>query len=483
MPRNTLYRRFVPRALLGVIAPVFLTLAASAQDLVIRGGHLFDSIADDVRPNTGIVIRGGKIAAVDADPAAFDLGDVKTIELTDNDYILPGIFDLHAHYNINVAGQGRVDETEHYSVIFFANGVTSTFPAGEYNPDEMRGMRMRIDRGEQIGPRVYNSGPYYGLSMRRSATAQEVYDRVDKWAAAGARGFKAKSISRVQLRALIERAHLHGLTVTGHLGSGFRNSVNPRDAILMGIDRVEHFLGGDLLPDDRSAYATLETLTEADLDTDAFREIVDLFISHNVIFDATITAYGYFGTRDDDVYEHWTDEARFLTPFVREWASGQPERRVMDQFERIYRVKQKTIKRFFDAGGTITLGTDHVCTGEYLGGFAAHRELHVLVRSGIPNAAALKIATINGARALNVADKLGTIEPRKFADLFIIHGNPLEEIRNTRNVHTVVKSGVAYDSAALLKSVEGTLGPSGPPDASDRAPTVSPNTVSRIDDF
>ena len=68
----------------------------------------------------------------------------------------------------------------------------------------------------------------------------------------GVKGFKAKGITPEQLRALIERAHLHGLTVTGHLDSGNRNSVNPRDAILMGIDRIEHFMGGDAFtPDSR----------------------------------------------------------------------------------------------------------------------------------------------------------------------------------------------------------------------------------------
>ncbi|MCZ6837612.1 MAG: amidohydrolase family protein [Planctomycetota bacterium] len=442
-----------------VLLVLFLASSSLAQDLVIKGGLLFDSVGDALRKNTLIVIKGGKIAILDADPESIDLGDMPVIELSDDDTILPGFFDLHAHYNINVLGLGRIDETNHYSLIYLANGCTSTFPAGECNPDEMLAMRRRIDRGEQIGPRVYSSGPYYGQSMRRGATAREVIERVDTWADLGARGFKAKRISPLQLETLIERAHLHGLTVTAHLDSGFRNSVNPRDAIRMGIDRIEHFLGGDLLGESQSAYASLENLTDQDIASEAMDEIIDLFIERGVFFDATMTAYGYFGLRDE-VYEQWHDEAKYLTPKVRAWASNQ-QRNVIEQFEKIYHVKRKTLKRFYDAGGgsLITTGTDHVSNGEYLGGFAIHRELHAFTRAGITPADALKMATINGARALNVSDKLGSIEVGKFADLIVIKGDPLKDIRNTRNVYTVIKNGEVYDSAELLKSVEGKLGP------------------------
>ncbi|MEM0984387.1 MAG: amidohydrolase family protein [Planctomycetota bacterium] len=429
---------------------------AFAQDLVIVGGRLFDSISDELRPNTGIIVRGGKIAVVDAEEIPAEIETRLT--LPDAYTVMPGIFDLHAHFNVTVLGAPRQDVTEHYAAIMLANGVTSAFPGGEYNPDDMLAMRRRIDRGEQAGPRVYSSGPYYGQFMRRDAGKREVYERVDTWAANGARAFKAKGINPTQLEALIERAHLHGLTVTGHLGSGFRNSVNPKDAILMGIDRVEHFLGGDLLPPTRSAYASLQDLTDEDLDSEAFREIVDLFIDRGVFFDATLTAYGYFGA-DDDVYDRWHDESRYFTDEVRQWMRGRPERREIEQFKKIYEVKKKTLKRFADAGGLITLGTDHVSWGTYLGGFAVHREMHAMVKAGLDESHVLKIATINGARALNVSNKLGTIEPGKLADMIVITGDPTEDITATRTVSIVVKSGVVFDSADLLESAAGKLEP------------------------
>lgn len=72
--------------------------------------------------------------------------------------------------------------------------------------------------------------------------------------------------------------------------------------------------------------------------------------------------------------------------------------------------------------------------------------------AGIPPAAALKIGTINGARALNLGDKLGAIERGRWADLFVVRGNPLQDIRSTRHVHIFMKAGAVYDATTLLSS-------------------------------
>ena len=118
----------------------------------------FDGTGDTVIPNPGIWIRGGKFLQIGRDLPS-DPSEI--IELDDEDYVLPGFFDLHAHYALDLFGRGRVDDTRAYPAIFLANGVTSTFPAGEVNPDEMRELRLRIDRGEQPGPRLFNSGPVF----------------------------------------------------------------------------------------------------------------------------------------------------------------------------------------------------------------------------------------------------------------------------------------------------------------------------------
>jgi adenine deaminase len=83
----------------------------------------------------------------------------------------------------------------------------------------------------------------------------------------------------------------------------------------------------------------------------------------------------------------------------------------------------------------------------------------------------LKIATINSARAMGVGDRLGTIEAGKWADLVVLRGNPLQDIKRVRNPRVVIKAGRVYDPSTLLKSAEGKIGPASAADTAAWAPT------------
>jgi imidazolonepropionase-like amidohydrolase len=465
-------RRYLCAAAIIAIATLALAQVQTpvrTGDLVIQGGWLFDSVHDDVRRNSGIVVRNGAIVEVDADLSSRDLSAARVVRLSDDEYLMPGLIDLHAHYAVDLFGEGRVDEYTVNPLLFLANGVTSTFPAGEVDPNGMMEARKRIDRGQQIGSRILNSGPYFGTArpgwINNAVTPDQVRADVRTWAAQGARGFKAKGIRADHLAALIDEAHRYGLTVTAHLDSGTGNSVNPRDAIAMGIDRIEHFMGGDAITSDRSAYASLERLDSSRPEVAA---IIKTYLAQHVFFDATLSAYGYFAEREPkELYEYWVPEMDFLTPYARSVVDKTLPRRVNEQFGRIFKAKLKEVKTFFDAGGRdlITLGTDHPSWGEFFSGFGSHRELQALVLAGIPPAAAIKIGTINSARAINIGSKFGTIERGRIADLIVVAGNPLTNIRNTRNVRLVIKGGVTYDPAALLQQAKGKLGPARPEDA------------------
>jgi len=441
----------------------------STGPLLIVGGQLWSGLADRAVPNPGILLENGAIRSLGE--AGID-ESIPVLELDADAFIMPGLFDLHAHYAVDLFGEGRVDEYTVNPVIFLANGVTSTFPAGEVDPQEARRGRNRIARGEIPGPRIFASGPYFGSARpgwdREAMTPDSIRQEVTWWAEHGARGFKAKGIQPHQLEALIDQAHRHGLTVTAHLDSGARNSVNPRDAIRMGIDRVEHFLGGDALPSAQSAYASLEYLDLTDPATATqLAEQIQRFQDRGVFFDATLTAYGYFADREPAVFTRWEDEMGFLTPYAREVVVARLPRQSLDQFERIYYVKRHTVKAFYDQGAAslLTTGTDHPSWGEFLSGFSIHRELHAMVLAGIPEADALRAATLNGARALGLDHRLGTVEPGKWADLVILSANPLEDITNTRKVRWVIKAGERYDGPALLESVRGSMGPGDARDA------------------
>lgn len=431
------------------------SLAQQKFDTLVKGGWVFRTDSGKFEKNAGIGIADGRFTAVHGVLGATE--SKNTIELKDDQYMLPGIVDCHAHYNVKLIRRRR-EEFKVMPIVYLANGVTVTFSCGEFDPENMHQLRKRIDAGEQIGPRLINSGPYFGRARpgwKGEKSEAEIRDEVDFWAKKGVGGFKAKAISPKELKPLIEQAHKHKLTVTGHLDSGYRNSVNPRDAIEMGIDRVEHFLGGNAMPASTSAYNSLQSITPGNPE---LKKITKTYVQTKTWFDATLTAYGYFGKRGEE-YDMWINERQFFTPYIQEIVNKRAEHSMNLMFHRIYEAKLTTIPEFWRAGGQITLGTDHFSNGTFLPGFGAHRELDAFVRSGIPPAEAIKIATINGAKALGIEKDHGSIESGKFADLFVVTGNPLERIRNTRNVQWVMRAGKVHDSKKLLDSVKGRLGP------------------------
>ena len=158
----------------------------------------------------------------------------------------------------------------------------------------------------------------------------------------------------------------------------------------------------------------------------------------------------------------WTNEAKYFTPYAQALLEKRgeppPESDVAEYTQRVLE-----LNKLYESGGEnlLIVGTDEPVYTTLLPGFAYHRELFAMVHAGLPEIAVLKAATINGANALGIGDKLGSIELGKLADLVVIKGNPFEDIKATRNIQLVMKDGAIYYPDALLKSAEGMIGPGG----------------------
>jgi len=440
--------------------------ATGGGDLVVRGGWLFDSVSDTRRRNSGIVIQNGKIVDIDTGE---NPGIANVIELQDSDTVFAGLIDLHAHYNFDLVDNGRVEEVIYNGIVFLANGVTSTWSAGEYYPERVIAQRDLIDAGESTGPRLFASGPYFGafrceynietaaddcIGWPNDISEAEIRQEVDKWAEQGVRSIKIKQASPGEVKILIEQAHKNGMTTAGHLSNyEWEYDVDLRDAILMGLDRVEHQL----------------TLGSGGPESAEMGQMIDLMLVHGVYYDANLQMYGSVNERNKHLSEMvWTDEGKYFTPYAEDLLEqrGEPAPE-SDEAEFAQRVLE--LKSLFDAGGghLLITGTDEPVYTNMLPGFAYHRELLAMTYAGIPPAAVLKAATINGANALGVEEHLGSIEVGKLADLVIVNGNPLDDIKAARDVRFVIRDGVVHDPAELLKSAEGKIGPAGPHDHAD----------------
>jgi imidazolonepropionase-like amidohydrolase len=108
------------------------------------------------------------------------------------------------------------------------------------------------------------------------------------------------------------------------------------------------------------------------------------------------------------------------------------------------------------SGVSMMTGTDCPAPGIYPG-FSVHDDLAWLVRAGLTPAEALRAATRNPALFLNMSDRLGSVAERKLADLVLLDGDPLSDIRNTTRIHAIVADGRLFDRAALDKVLQGLI--------------------------
>jgi imidazolonepropionase-like amidohydrolase len=101
-----------------------------------------------------------------------------------------------------------------------------------------------------------------------------------------------------------------------------------------------------------------------------------------------------------------------------------------------------------DAGIIIGCGTDSGVPLSYHG--TLWREMEMLCRVGFSRLEALQCATINNAKIVGMADKIGSVDDGKYADLAVLKENPLENIETCRNPQIVIKDGKIYDVSKIL---------------------------------
>jgi imidazolonepropionase-like amidohydrolase len=106
----------------------------------------------------------------------------------------------------------------------------------------------------------------------------------------------------------------------------------------------------------------------------------------------------------------------------------------------------------FDLGGTVVAGTDTPAGVWNIPGMALHRELELFVEAGFSEMDALRSATCVAAKAL-YKNNLGSIKEGALADIVILNSNPIEDMRNTKAIDSVIKGGRVYSQADILESV------------------------------
>jgi len=137
--------------------------------------------------------------------------------------------------------------------------------------------------------------------------------------------------------------------------------------------------------------------------------------------------------KDDLINMMLKKETYFVPTLSIAWA-------YKDTYPEVFSRLKKTFKKLFDAGVNISAGTDSGTPGVVIGK-SLHKELEIMVEAGLSSLEAIVAGTRNAANNLGKANELGTIEPGKMADLIVVSGDPLKDIRNTKEIKMVIKDG------------------------------------------
>jgi imidazolonepropionase-like amidohydrolase len=423
---------------LALAGAALLSISAQAQDriVVIHAGQLLDRPGSAPKGQSTIVIRNGKITEIlpghVAGPAGATLIDLK------DKFVLPGLIDSHVHLDSDAGGNAALVEA-----VTNSDAETAYRAAGNAKKTLMAGfttvrnlgdgtgatlaLRDAIAAGNLPGPRIIDAGRSIsttsghmdahngmnedlhgsisednlcdGVESCRQAVRKQIRRGVDVIKIATTGGVNSrigvgvgKQIFDDEVKALVDTAHLYGKKIAVHAHGN--DGVNA--ALAAGADSIEH---GTML-DDAS---------------------VKLFKQAGAYYVPTLsTVNGYL--------ERLAANPNAYPPDVLAKVKWRIE------------VTGKSLEKAYPAGVKIAFGTD--------AGVSKHGrnadEFELMVKHGMPAAAAIEAATMNAATLLGVDKEVGSLEAGKAADIIAVSGDPTKDVTVLKAVQFVMKDGVVH---------------------------------------
>jgi imidazolonepropionase-like amidohydrolase len=245
--------------------------------------------------------------------------------------------------------------------------------------------------------------------------------------------------------------------VTAHLCS-----VGFREAVALGIDQLEHGLltnseySTAKVPDKCPNVSDAE-YASLDVDSPEVQRTFKEMVARNVAMTSTLDVFE-ISSPSRLPYDQRVLDA--LHPDVAKQIAAWYERgKTSNDTVRIaaFKTAMRFDRAFVKAGGLLGAGSDPCCLSA-IAGYGDQRNFELLVEAGFTPEQAIQIMTSNGAKILGFDKWVGTIAPGMQADLVVLAGNPVLTQSDIKNVETVFKRGIGYDSAKLRESVKGLVG-------------------------
>jgi len=428
-----------------------LTMTAHAQEktVILHNATVVDGTGANARQHLDIVFHKGYIESVR--PAYNKAPKGATIVDCTGKTVIPGLISAHSHLGIlinNATPSPTAYNTENVTAAlnqFERYGVTTIVSLG-LNRDLVYDLRDQQHAGKLGGATILTAGRGIGVpngapalnvatdQVYRAASPEDARKDVDELASHHAdlvkfwvdnMHGKAPAMSPEVYTAIIDESHKHHLHAAAHVYtlSDARSLVN----------------------------ANVDILAHSVRDQAVDQPFVQSLLEHKTWYIPTLAL-------DEAFYIYATDPSIMQSQFFQQaagpdllaklqapdYAAKTADSAQTKQAQQDHAIALKNLKTIYDAGVTVAFGTDSGAVPGRIPGFSEHRELEDLVTAGLTPLQAITLATGqtgNLIHTLNPRLNLGLIEPAYPADLIILNGDPLMDIRNTRRIDAVYHQG------------------------------------------
>lgn len=365
-----------------------------------------------------IVVEDGTIRCV----GECDLSGADRVIDASGKTVIPGIIDMHAHHHRDHTGV--IPRRNWESAVYMAYGVTTTLDNSMWSQNVFTTAEL-IESGEMIGPRTFSTGDpmYNGDGPRQNEIssyeiAEHNVNRLESYGAVAIKSYMQPRRDQRQWIADISRKK--GLKVTGEGGDLAYNL----SLLMDGQTGWEHPM----------SYMPM------------YSDATKFFGMAKAVYSVTFVVGGPAVWNEEYFWQEsaiWEDakQQRFLP-----WRMLVPHTRrrpLRPETDYSFPMVAQGVADVIAEGGFGAIGSH----GQHHG-LGSHWEIW-MAESALGEMGALELASLHGAHFLGMQDHLGSLAVGKLGDMLVLHSNPLDDIRNTKDIQYVMKDGVVYDASTL----------------------------------